>query len=221
MRVILIGGGKLVYFLAKQFAAKGYHLTIVTRKSETAISLSRKLKATVIVGEGSNPVTLKEAGGYRADALLALTAYDQDNLIACQIAQKKYGVPRTIALVNDPENKDIFEQLGVNVAFSATEIIASLLEQQAGSENIKNLLPVAAGRVNVTEIALEEESPVVGKNLQTINLPAGTLIACILRGEEVIVPRGQSVLKPQDRLILVSQPENYGELVRSLTGDEV
>ena len=120
MRVILIGGGKLVYFLAKQFTSKGYHLTIINADEQEAIALSRNLQATVINGEGSNPHILSQAGAYRADITLSLTGNDEDNLIACQIAQKEYGVPRTLALINDPENRPIFEKLGVNVAFSAT-----------------------------------------------------------------------------------------------------
>ncbi len=218
MRIILIGGGKLAYFLAKRFASKGYHLTIINNDATEATTLSRQLKATVILGEGSNPQTLKEAGAYQANVVLSLTSQDQDNLIACQIAQKKYGVPRTVALVNDPENRAIFEKLGISVAFSATEIITSLIEQQTSAEEITNLLPVAEGKVNVTEVALTEDSPGLGKKLQELQLPTGTLIACILRQGEVIVPGGQTSLEVKDRLILLSQPDNYGQLMRMLVG---
>ncbi|MGB7518449.1 MAG: TrkA C-terminal domain-containing protein, partial [Spirulinaceae cyanobacterium] len=155
---------------------------------------------------------------YQANVVLSLTSQDQDNLIACQIAQKKYGVPRTVALVNDPENRAIFEKLGISVAFSATEIITSLIEQQTSVEEITNLLPVAEGKVNVTEVALTEDSPGLGKKLQELQLPTGTLIACILRQGEVIVPGVQTSLKVKDRLILLSQPDNYGQLMRMLVG---
>lgn len=214
MRIILIGGSKLAYFLAKQFASKNYHTTIINGDRTEATTLSRTLKATVIHGEGSDPATLAQAGAYQADAILSLTAQDEDNLIACQIAQKEYGVPRAIALVNDPENQSIFEQLGISVAFSATQIIASLIEQQTGTEEIKNLLPVAEGKVNVTEIALQSDNPVVGKTIDEIGLPSGTLIACILRQNQVIVPNGNHSLQAQDRLVVIGQPENYGQLMR-------
>ena len=117
MKVILIGGGKLVYFLVRQFASKGYHLTIINQDAVEAKALARQLKATVILGDGSDPGMLKEAGAYQADIVLSLTPHDQDNLVACQIAQKRYGVPRTIALVNDPDYQEVFQQLGVTVAF--------------------------------------------------------------------------------------------------------
>ena len=216
MKIILIGNGKLAYFLAKQFASKGYHLTIIDANEDEAIAFSRNLKATVIHGEGSNPNILSQAGAYQADAVLSLTNNDEDNLIACQIAQKEYGVPRTVALVNDPENRQIFEKLGISVAFSATEIIANLIEQQTSSDEIKNLLPVAEGKINVTEIALSESASVIGKTIDEIEFPHGSLIASILRQEEVIVPGGDTCIQAKDRLIVISQPESYGQLLRLL-----
>ncbi|MGV2828806.1 NAD-binding protein [Myxosarcina sp. GI1(2024)] len=216
MRIILIGGSKLAYFLAKQFAEKNYQTTIINSDLSEATALSRTLKATVIHGEGSNPHTLSEAGAYQADVVLSLTTKDEDNLIACQIAQKEYGVPRTIALVNDPENQPIFEKLGITIAFSATQIIASLIEQQTGTEEIRNLLPIAEGKVNVTEIALQTDNSILGKTIDEIELPKGTLIACILRQGKVIVPSGDDRLNAKDRLVVVGQPENYGQLLRIL-----
>ncbi len=216
MKIILIGSGKLAYFLAKQFASKGYHLTVINTDNQEAIAFSRNLKATVIFGEGSNPSILSQAGAYQADVILSLTINDEDNLIACQIAQNEYGVPRTVALVNDPENRPIFEKLGISVAFSATEIIANLIEQQTSSDEIKNLLPVAEGKINVTEIALSESTSIAGKTIDEIQLPTGTLIASILRRQDVIVPGGDTVLEINDRLILISQPEYYGQLLRLL-----
>ena len=219
MKIILIGGSKLAYFLAKQFASKNYYTTIINADLEEAKTLSRTLKATVIHGQGSNPATLGEAGALQADVVLSLTTQDEDNLIACQIAQKEYGVPRTIALVNDPENQQIFEKLGITVAFSATQIIASLIEQQTASSDIQNLLPIAEGKVNVTEIALEADNPVVGLTINDVMLPDGTLIACILRQGEVIVPSGENSLRALDRLIVIGQPESYGELMRLLCSE--
>ena len=219
MKIILIGGSKLAYFLAKQFASKNYYTTIINKNLEEAKTLSRTLKATVIHGEGSDPATLAEAGAYQADVVLSLTTHDEDNLIACQIAQKEYGVPRTIALVNDPENQQIFEKLGITVAFSATQIIASLIEQQTASSDIQNLLPIAEGKVNVSEIALEADNPVVGKTIDEIQLPNGTLISCILRQGEVIVPSGENSLQALDRLIVIGQPESYGQLMRLLCSE--
>lgn len=218
MRVILIGGHKTAYFLGRQFVSKGYHLTIINQSPVEAKWLAEQIKGTIILGDGSDPAMLEEAGARRADVVIALTPYDQDNLVACQLAQKLYGVPRTIAVVNDPDNEEIFTRLGISTAFSATRILASLIEQQTGFEDIKNLIPVADGRVTVVEVTLHRDAPAVGKNLEELNLPADSLVACIVRGDAVLVPRGHSYLQVADRLIVISLPASQGQTLRTLVG---
>ncbi len=220
MKIILIGSDKLVYFLGRQFASKGYQLTIITPDETQALTLSRKLKATVIKGDGSNPTILQEAGAYSADVLLALTAQDQDNLVACQISQDRYGVPRTIALVNDPDNREVFQKLGVTQAFSATEILGSLIEQQADIQDIKNLLPVADTEVTLTEMTLQDDSPAVEKTPEQLNLN-GAAIACIIRGGTVLQAREYSRLRSGDRLILISQSNQCAKAQRVIMGEKV
>jgi trk system potassium uptake protein TrkA len=221
MKVILIGEGKTIYFLAKRFASKGYHLTIICPNPAEATTLSRQVKAMVLVGDGSDPAMLEEAGARQADVVLSLTPLDQDNLVACQIAQQMFGVPRTIALVNDPDHEAVFRQLGLTAAISTTQIITSLIEQKAGFEDITNLIPVAEGRVNVAEVILRDNAPAVGQSLKELVLPENSLIACIIRAGQVIVPRGDSSLQTADHLIVMSLPENYGQALRILTGEEV
>lgn len=220
MRLILIGSGKLVYFLTRQFASKGYELTLICPDSDDARTLSRQFKATVILGDGSDPTILQDAEAYRADILLALTTQDQDNLVACQIAQQQFGITETLAIVNDPDNLDIFEKLGVTIAFSATEIIAHLLEQHLEFENIKNISPVAEGDINVMEVTLEENSPAVGKTLQELEVSSQAQITCIVRNQYITMPKRWTRLQVADHLIVVSRPEYVGPFLRALTGNE-
>lgn len=207
MRVIIIGGSQTVYYLARQFMRRRVHVTIINRDPARSRELVTETKATVILGEGTNIDRLEEAGAREADVLLALTSYDQDNLIACQIAQRKFGVPRTIAMVNDPDNEAVFRELGVNVAFSAARIIGTILDQETAFEEITSLMPLANGRLNVTDVRLDADSPSVGKTLIDLELTEGSLIACIIRNEEVIVPRGSTRLEVDDHLVLISEPE--------------
>lgn len=218
MRIIMIGGDKTVYFLARQFVEKGSHVTIINRDANRARELAQQTQALVVLGDGSDVNRLEEAGARRADVVMALTSHDQDNLIACQIAQKMFAVPRTLALVNDPENEEIFRKLGISVAFSATRIIASLIEQQASFDDITTLMPIAEGRINVTDVRLDQDSPAVGKTLLELELTEGSLIAAIIRGEDVLVPRGATRLQDRDHLILISHPEHEEQDLVTLCG---
>ena len=218
MRVILIGEGKLVYFLGKKFVEEKHRVTIIDAHSSEAKEFSHQIKATVIIGDGTHPAILKEAEAEKADVVLALTLHDEDNLVACQIARHQYGVPRTIALVNDPSHQAFFEQMGITVAFSATQILANSLKKRTDFEDIANFLAVDGGQIGITEIILDEDSPAVGKALQNLNLPGGALISCIIRPNKAFVPRGWNHLQLGDRLILISQPEHYQKFLEVLTG---
>ncbi|MFH1215682.1 MAG: NAD-binding protein [Pseudomonadota bacterium] len=219
MKVILVGSGKIVYYLARQFAKNRFKTMIVTPQPEEASELSQRLGVPVLGGDATDPQILEEAGAYQADAVLALTPYDEDNLAVCQIAGKMYNVPRTIALVNDPENEDIFHKLNVSVAISATRILSILLEEQAGFEEIGKMIAVAGGNVSVSEIVLRAGCPVDGAFIQTIDFPEESLIGGIIRGETVLIPRGGTKLQGGDRLIVIATHEALEQVMHILTGE--
>jgi trk system potassium uptake protein TrkA len=173
----------------------------------------------VFLGDGSDPEVLEEAGARQADVVLSLTPYDPDNLVACQIAQKVFGVPRTMALVNDPENEEVFRRLGITEVFSATRVIGSLIEGRTVYDEIIHLFPAAEGRLHVSEVVLDEGAPAVGQMLRSLPFPAESLVACIIRGEQVIVPDGEDQLRAADRLILLALPENQEQVLKFLTGE--
>ena len=217
MRVLIVGGGKMLFFLCRAFTEKGHEVIIINRSREECVHLSRQLSATVVFGDGSDLVILKEAGAMGADVVLAITPHDQDNLIICQLASIQFHVPRSIALANDPDNVGIFEKLGVS-AFSTTHIVSRLIEQRASLEQIVNLLPIGEGRVNVTELVLPAYSPVVGKPLKKIGLPENVLVAVVMRDLHPIVPRGDDILLPGDRIVLITLTEHHENAVKAFLG---
>lgn len=218
-RIIIVGGDKSVYFLARQFIQRGDHVTIINRHPVRSKELAQQTKATVVLGDGADISRLEEAGARRADVLLALTSHDQDNLVICQIAKKIFGVPRTLALVNDPDNEPVFQKLGVDVVFNKTRVIVSMIDQIAHFEDIATLMPIAQGRINVTDVVLDAAAPAVGKSLQELQLTDGSLIACIIRDDEMVVPRGNTRLLVGDHLILISQPETQEKDLVVLCGE--
>jgi len=219
MKVLIVGGGKTLYYICRNFTARGYQVVIINRNREECVQLARQLTATVVWGDGSDAGILKEAGAMEADAVLAVTPNDQDNLVICQLASLKFGVTRAIALANDPDNAEVFEKLGV-CAFSTTHILGSLIEQRASLDQILNLLPVGEGKVNVTEIILDADSPVVGKFLKDIDLPKNALVAVVIRDKHPIIPRGANDLKKGDRVVLITLPENHGPVLKVFTGEK-
>lgn len=219
MKVILVGGGKVVYFLAKTFFSKGYEVAIINEDRVYCEKLAKKLPATVICGEGSDPYFLEDAGALQADAVVALTPDDPDNLFICQLAEQKFQVPKTFALVNNPTNEWIFQELGVTKVISTTSIISSLIEQQVTVDEVTNLFPIEEGKVTVTQIVLTAESPVLGKSLKEINLPYDSILGSVIREEEVIIPRGDTKLLEGDKAVVIASPENQADVFKVLLGE--
>ncbi len=128
MYVIVIGGGKVGYYLARDLVDRGEEVTLVEKDASRAEWLEGQLGSIVMRGDGDEMGFLATTGIERADAVLAVTGDDEDNLVALQLAKKRFKVPHTIARVNNPANVDIFKALGVDEAVSATEVLLGALE---------------------------------------------------------------------------------------------
>jgi len=220
MKVLVVGGGKLAYFLVRAFIGKGAHVTIVNRDIDECKILAKKLKATIVHGDGSDPQILEEAGTSDIDTVFAITPNDEDNLVICQLADIQFRVKRRLALVNDPDNEEIFQTLGVQ-AISTTRILSYLIEEKAGFDSIASIIPVGEGKIIVSQIVLSDTSPVVGKALCDLHLPDNSLIASIMRENTPIVPRGATVLNASDQIIVMTLPENHGLVIKILTGEKI
>lgn len=217
MRILIAGGGKPLYFICRSLLAKGHEVVVVNRDHAECAALVQQFAATVVFGDASDPEVLEEAGVRTADAVLAITPADQDNLVVCQLAGKRYGVPRTVGLANDPDNAAVFRQLGIGSACT-TELIGNLVEQRVLAADVQNLLPAVEGKVNLTEVVLREDCPAVGLSLRDLCLPAGALVAVLVRGDEVLVPRGDTCLAAGDRAVVVSLPDNHADVLRRIMG---
>lgn len=221
MKVILADeGGKLAYFLAKRFASKGYDVSIIDPDYEHCVELSRALdNTTVICGDGSDPRILEDAGAAVTDVFVALNSHDAQNLLMCQIAGQRFGVPKTLALVNDPGNEIVFKKLGVGGIFSPIDLIGSLVEQKITFDDITNLIPIEEGKVTISEIHLKQGVPAVKYAIRDIPaLPQDAVIACIFRGDKVVIPRGKVKMEENDRVLLITLPESLGAAIKALTG---
>jgi trk system potassium uptake protein TrkA len=126
--VIVIGGGKVGFYLSKHLLERNYEVTLIEKNAKRAEEITAQLGDMVLVGDGDEVSFLATTGMERADVVVAVTGDDEDNLIACQLAKRQFKVRRTVARVNNPANVHIFQALGVDVAVSATEVLMDLIE---------------------------------------------------------------------------------------------
>lgn len=130
--VVVIGGGRVGYYLARDLLERGDEVTLVEKDGPRAEWLETQLGSIVMRGDGDEMAFLATTGIERADVVLAVTGDDEDNLVALQLAKQHFNVARTVARVNNPANVDIFQALGVDQAVSATEVLLQAIEPAIG-----------------------------------------------------------------------------------------
>ncbi|MBI2820379.1 MAG: NAD-binding protein, partial [Acidobacteria bacterium] len=185
--VIIMGGGKVGYYLGRTLLEEGHEIAVIENDPEIYGMVSRQLDCPVILGDGSTYSVLEKAGAKRCNVFVAVTNHDQDNLIGCEVAKLEFGVPKTISRVKNPKNEAIMQQLGVDVTVSSTAIISSLIESELPTHKIRMLLSLRAGQLEIMEYVLDGNSPVVGHQLKELTMPPQCNIVTILRDGDAVV----------------------------------
>jgi trk system potassium uptake protein TrkA len=218
MYIIVVGAGKVGYFLAKRLCASKHSVSVVDKDKGVCEEIAKELEALVIQGDGCDPRILEEAGVARADVVAAVTGDDEDNLIVCQLAKEKFGIQRTVGRVNNPDNEHTFSELGIDVPVDSTKIIAKIIEEEVSFSDFVNLMSFKRGKLAIVRVDLPQDSPVLNKEVKDIQLPPDSVLVSIVRGEEVIVPKGDTVLNAGDDIIALTLIGNEPQLLDLLVG---
>ncbi len=214
MTVIVVGGGKVGYYLAKTLLEHGHEPKIIEQDRELCHRMANDLDVTVICGDGTTIHALEEAGAHEADALIGVTGQDENNLVACQIAKRSYGIKRTVARVNNPKNVKVMKALGVDIPISSTDNIARLLEREVDASAIKQLMSLNRGETSLSEIDLPPDFKHSGKKLAELKMPEESVIVSISRGDQIIIPRGNTTLYAGDKVIIICKNSVLHSLCR-------
>ena len=219
MYIIVIGGGKIGYYLSRTLLSEGHEVLVIEKDQAKCQHISDELGSICIRGDGCEATTLAEAGTGRANMLIAVTPEDEDNLVSCQMAKQKFNVPMTIARLNNPKNRPIFKKLGIDVAVSSIDLILEHIEEEVPTHPLTHLLSLKDGEQEIVEVKVPPTSPVVGKRLKDIPLPRDSFLSLIIGKEKgAQLPTPNTIIEPDDRLIAVTRPELEGELMAKISG---
>lgn len=218
MYILIVGAGKVGYFLARRLCASNHTVSIVEKDKAICDKIARELQLLAINGDGCDPRILEESGIERADVVAAVTGDDEDNLIICQLAKERFRVVRTVARVNNPDNEHTFAELSIDVPVDSTKIIAKIIEEEVSFSDFVNLMSFKRGKLAIVRVDLPSDSQVINKEVKDIELPEDSVLVSIVRGEEVIVPKGNTVLKPGDDVIALTLIGNEPALLNLLVG---
>jgi trk system potassium uptake protein TrkA len=204
MRILLVGGHQKTKSLVKSLKGKHHSIVVINEDYEWCQLLSNAYDIICVHGDGTKPFILEDADTATMDAVIALGNRDAENLVVCEIAKKQFKVKNTIAIVNEPRNMEVFKKLGVDKCISATQMIADIIESEAVFTDIQEYLPLEHGRIACLEITLTDKSPAIGVPISRIGMTDGSIIGCVLRGEQTIIPKGDTVLMAGDKLVVLA-----------------
>lgn len=218
MKIVVVGAGKVGYFLAKRLVSGKHTVSVVDKDKQTCEDIAKELEVLVINGDGCDPVILEEAGAKHADVVAAVTGEDEDNIIVCQLAKELFSTRRTVGRVNNPDNGRTFAELGIDVPVDSTMIIGKIIEEEVSFSDFVNLMSFKRGKLAIVRIDLAPESPVINKKIKDIQLPEDSVLVSIVRREKVILPKGNTALEAGDDIIALTTVGNESQLLNFLLG---
>jgi trk system potassium uptake protein TrkA len=218
MSVIVVGGGKQGTYLASILLAEGYRVKIIEVRREEIPRLHADLRPEVVVpGNGTDPNLLEAAGIRQADVVAAVTGADETNLVVASLARFEFGVPRTIARVNNPKNAWMFTpEMGVDVALNQADLIAHLIAEEMSLGDMMTLLKLRKGQYSLVEEKVDSTAIAAGKAVRDLNLPAECILAAVIRKGQLLIPRGDTVLQPADEVLAVVHASQLARLAALL-----
>ena len=217
MYVVIVGGGKVGFYLAKELVESNHEVLVIERNPAKVAEIDEELGEIVVRGDGCEAAMQERAGVRRADLLLAVTGEDEDNLVACQVARHAFHVSRTVARINNPKNELIFHKLGIESTVSATSAIMSHIEQELPTHSLISLLTLRRG-FEIVEIKIPGNASVIGRPLREVLLPHQSLIWGIVDTEgNPKAPTPDTVLHAGDEVVAVTLQESEEALRSALS----
>lgn len=217
MKFLIVGGGKSGSYIAEELK-KEHEVTLIESSQEQIDFLKTKLpEVNIIHGDGCELYILEKAGIKQMDVVAALTGDDEDNLVISFLSKFQNNVPLVFSRINHPKNEWLFQKnWGVDIAVSATTIIANLMKEEISLGEIVTLLKLRKENLAIDQITLPPKSTSIGKKISELKLPDNCHIIAIISDTKVKIPRGEIVLEENDKLFIISSIGTEEEIMKAL-----
>lgn len=217
--LLLIGGRSKALSLATSLVSQGYNVTAINNNYEDCLKLAEIKGVNVICGDGTKPHFLEEAGASNCHIAIALTGQDEDNYVACQLCKNRYNVKKTVALLGDPNKTNFFQDSGIDSTVCSVSMVTNIIQKQALIDEMTNIVPLSQGRIQIVELQITSNSPVINRKLWEIEFPKDCIVGCVLRGDTTIIPRGDTRILLGDTLIVLTASGQELAVAKILTGN--
>jgi trk system potassium uptake protein TrkA len=222
MRVVIAGGGSVGKFIASQLHGGGHEVLVIEKDAavvKRALADKEPEGVPWFQADACEVSKLAEAAVDKADVVASVTGDDEDNLVISLLAKQEFGVPRVVARVNNPKNEWMFNQMwGVDVSVSTPHLITALVEEAVSVGAFVRLLSFEGGRAKLAEVTLAAGSPAADHEIVELGLPRDSTVVAIVRADRVVVPRGDTIIRVGDEVLVLVTTDSEEEVRQILTG---
>jgi len=219
MRVVIAGAGSVGRSIARELIENGHEVLLIDSDAADVQS-SRVPDASWLLADACELTSLEDAGLEHCDVVVAATGDDKANLVVSLLAKTEFGVPRTVARVNNPKNEWMFDSTwGVDVAVSTPRLMTALIEEAVSVGDLVRIFEFSQSEAVLVELTLPEGTPWTGQRVIDVPWPIDTVLTCLVRQQRAIAPSADDVLEVGDELILVTSVDREDELARLLNPD--
>lgn len=216
MRVAIAGAGAVGRSIARELIGNGHQILLID-KNPDSIKPDRVPDAEWLLADACEMSSLEEAHLDECDVVIAATGDDKVNLVASLLSKTEFGVPRTVARINHPNNEWLFtEAWGVDVSVSTPRIMSALVEEAVTVGDLVRLFTFRKGNANLVEMTLPADSPYVGLSSEEIPFPPDCALVTILRSGQVYAPTPDKPMQAGDELLFVVSQDSEDTLERLL-----
>ncbi len=215
MKIVVVGGGKVGYYVAKTLLENGNEVSVVEKDENTCRIIADRLDIPVICADGTTVEALLWAGTVNADAVVAVTGSDEANIVIAQIAKRKFEVERVISRANDPKNVTAMKMLGTDIAVSSTQIITDLIDSEIDID-VKLLATLNQGEASIVEFTACRDFNPDRLPLSLLDVPQNCVIIAVVSGGKLTIPRGGTVIYPGDRVTAITSKSSDRKALKKL-----
>ncbi len=217
MRVVIAGAGSVGRSIARELLHNGHRVLLIDKDADD-VQASRVPEAAWLLADACEITVLEEARVQECDVVVAATGDDKANLVVSLLCKTEFGVPRTVARVNNPKNEWMFdESWGVDVAVSTPRLMTALVEEAVSVGDLVRIFQFQQAKASMVELTMPGESPYIGRRIGEIEWPDDTVLVGIIRDDRPIAPSRDDAVEAHDELLFITRPESEDALEEMLS----
>lgn len=213
MKIVVAGGTTAASYIIRNFKSRSNKLTVIINDRKDAIKIAQESNIPVFFGDPSKKYILDKAHVEGSDIFIAVGDNDSDNYVACLLARQAFNVKKCICIVQNPNTVDVFKELGIDSVICSTQLLMSSLTSETSLEKLIKTMSFEDDKIVLTEVVIKSTYKISRKHIADISFPKNGSIAAIYRNPRVIIPNGQTLILPKDKLLFVSAPKDQEEII--------